>query len=377
MNPYHCTAALMVFIGLAGNAQAEDECRLDLSESRLDFGLMNRAIPQTPAPERLLGERRLSLTLNCPQPGNMSLFYRGLASGTERLRFTEGGSYRLQVRDGVLDGRAVELGLLAGSGQAPGVIGSTLNWRAEHGIVPMQGGQPVNGRSFSVQIEVSAWAREEATRVRDAVTWETSGLFDAAASGRSRELHLQARFAPAACTPSLSNGGTVDFGKLSVNDLNSDRDTALPARQLALAVTCDGPTPFALHMQDNRPGSATGGVDETSYGLGLDARQQKIGRYYLSVNPPQVTADNLPQVYRTDSTTAGLAWSSANSNPIPIAANSLLGFTATAGSTGGPDALTNVSALLNLNAFIAPLQTLDLSSEIRLDGSATLEITYP
>lgn len=377
MKRNHCIAALLFFVSLAANVQAEEECRLDLSESRLDFGLMNRAITFTPAPERLLGERRLSLTLNCPQPKDMSLFYRGLAAGPERLRFTEGGSYRLQVSDGVLDGRAVELGLLAGSGQAPGAIGSTLNWRADHGIVPMQGGQPLNGRSFSVQIEVSAWAREEATRVHDAITWETSGVFDALASGRSQELHLQARFAPAACTPSLSNGGTVDFGKLSTNDLNSDKDTALPARQLTLTVNCDGPTTFALRMQDNRQGSATGGNDETSYGLGLDAQQQKIGRYYLIFNPAQVTADNLPQVYRTDSTTAGTAWSSASTQPIPIGANSYLGFTATAGSTSGPDALATVSALLSLNAFIAPLQTLDRSSEINLDGSATLEIIYP
>ncbi len=62
-------------------------------------------------------------------------------------------------------------------------------------------------------------------RVRDAVTWDTAGLFDALAAGRSRELRLQARFAPAACTPTLSNGGHVELGKLSVSDLNIDKET--------------------------------------------------------------------------------------------------------------------------------------------------------
>ena len=47
--------------------------------------------------------------------------------------------------------------------------------------------------------------------MRDAVTWDTAGLFDALAAGRSRELRLQARFAPAACTPTLSNGGHVEL----------------------------------------------------------------------------------------------------------------------------------------------------------------------
>ncbi|MGY2253836.1 DUF1120 domain-containing protein [Pseudomonas reactans] len=373
MKLHHCFTALLL---CASAVQAQDECRLDLSESRLDFGLMNRAVAPTSTAERLLGERQLSLTLNCPQSQDMSLFYRALAAGTERLRFTEGGSYQVHVRDGVLDGRAVELGLLAGQGQAPSQVGAHLGWRADHGVVPMINGQPATGRSFSVHLQLSAWAREEAVRVRDAVTWETSGLIDAPASGRSRELSLQARFAPAACVPSLSSNGIVNFGKLSASDLNHDNHTPLPERPLSLTVNCDGPAPFALVMHDNRDGSATGGLDETAYGLGLDDRGQKIGRYYLLVDPTQATADNLPQLYRTDSTTGGTAWSSASANPLPLGARSLLGFTATAGSTDGPHALKTLHAQLHLKTFIAPLNTLDLSSEVRLDGSATLEIIY-
>lgn len=373
MKLQHSLAALLLF---AGTALAEDDCRLDLSESRLDFGLMNRAVASAPAAEHLLGERRLSLTLNCPQPGDMSLFYRALAAGTERLRLGDGGSYRVQVHDAVLDGHAVQLGLLAGPGQAPAQIGTSLAWRADHGIVPLHNGQPATGRSFAAQLQVSAWARDEAIRVRDAETWEASAQVDALTSGRSRELQLQARFAPTACTPTLANNGTVDFDKLSVSDLHRDKDTALPARALSLTVSCDGPTPFALVMHDNRAGSATGGIDETAYGLGLDARGQKVGRYYLLVDPAQASADKLPQLYRTDSTTGGAAWSSASASAIPLGARSLLGFTATAGSTEGPNALQNLSALLSLKAFIAPLDSLDLRSEVRLDGSATLEITY-
>ncbi len=63
MKLQHCLAALLL---CTGTALAQDDCRLDLSESRLDFGLMNRAVASAPAAEHLLGERRLSLTLNCP-----------------------------------------------------------------------------------------------------------------------------------------------------------------------------------------------------------------------------------------------------------------------------------------------------------------------
>ncbi|OPA92766.1 hypothetical protein BFW87_16700 [Pseudomonas fluorescens] len=368
---------VLLSLGLLLGANAwGDECQLSLSETVLDFGLMNRAVALVPSAERLLGDRRLSLTLNCPNPTDMSLFYRGIAAGAERFQFTPRGSYSLRVSDALLDGQAVELGLLAGSGQPAVSTGATLRWRPEHGIVPMRAGVPVSGRSLSLQLEASAWASEAASRVNDAVTWETSGVFDAISTGRSRELRLQARFAPAACTPSLSNGGTVDFGKLSVMDLHMDEDTVLPVRPLVLSVACDAPTAFALRLQDNRLGSATGPGDETTYGLGLDAKGQKIGRYALIFDPLRATADSFAQLYRTDSPTGKAPWSSSSASPLAIGANRHLGFNANAGSTSGPDPIQQLSATASLEAVLAPLGSLDLGSEVRLDGAATLEINY-
>lgn len=361
---------------LGTNAWGMDECQLNLSETRVDFGLMNRAATPGPAAEHRLGEHRLSLNLNCPNPADLSLFYRGLAGSGERFQFTQRGSYSLRASDALLDGQAVELGLLPGSGQPAVSVGATLAWRPEHGIVPMRAGVPVSGRSLSLQLEVSAWARDDALRVSDAVTWDTSGVFDAIHTGRSRELRLQARFAPAACTPSLSNGGTVAFGKLSVMDLSLDQETALPARPLVVSVTCDAPSAFALRLQDNRQGSATGPADETTYGLGLDAQQQKIGRYRLIFDPQRTTADSAAQVYRTDSATGALPWSSASASPLAIGASRFLGFSTSAGNTSGPEPIQQLSATTSLEAVIAPLGRLDLGSEVRLDGAATLEINY-
>ncbi|WP_242171480.1 MULTISPECIES: DUF1120 domain-containing protein [unclassified Pseudomonas] len=361
---------------LSSGAWAADECQLNLSQAQLDFGLMNRAVALAPAPERLLGERRISLTLNCPQPTDMSVFYRGLGAGAERFRFSERGSYGLRVSEAVLDGQAVELGLIAGQGQPPATVSAQLAWQPDHGIVPMRAGVAVSGRNLSLQIDASAWASEDAARVRDAVTWDVAGLFDALAAGRSRELRLQARFAPAACTPTLSNGGHVELGKLSIGDLNVDKDTVLAPRALSLSVTCDGPTAFAVRMQDNRQGSATGTADDSTYGLGLDARQQKIGRYRLLFDPARITADSFAQVFSTDSATGGVPWSSAGAGVAAVGANRYLGFGATSGSTSGPSPIQNLNATLSLEAVIAPLGSLDLSSEVRLDGSGTLEIHY-
>ncbi|MGY2323565.1 DUF1120 domain-containing protein [Pseudomonas azotoformans] len=361
---------------LGPHAWGADECQLNLSEPSLDFGLMNRAVALAPSAERLLGERSVRLHLSCPTPTDMSLFYRGLGASAERFRFTERGSYSLRVSDAVLDGQSVEVGLFAGSGQPPLSSGATLQWRPEHGIVPLRGGMPVTGRNLSLLLEASAWASTAASQVNDAITWNTSGVFDAIHAGRSRELRLQARFAPAACTPSLSNGGAVEFHKLSVMDLNVDKDTPLRAQPLVVTVNCDAPTRFSLRLQDNRQGSATGPADDTTYGLGLDAKQQKIGRYRLLFDPARTTADNLPQLYRTDSASGALPWSSASPGPMAIAAGRHLGFIASAGSTSGPDAIQTLSASASLEAVLAPLNALDLGSEVRLDGAATLEINY-
>lgn len=357
-------------------AQPED-CQFNLSQPELDYGLMNRAIRADSAPERSLGERQSSLSLSCSTPIDMSLFYRAVAGTAERFHFAERGSYQVRIRDAVLDGQSVEIGLIPGVGQPPVVSASNLVWRPDHGIVPMQAGAPKQGRSFSAQLEFTAWVEEQGMQVRDAVTWETSGVFDAVAAGRTRETTLRARFAPAACEPTLSNGGLVDFGTLSKSDLNPDKGTRLPPKSLTLTlrIGCDAPAAFALVMHDNRAGSATVN-SEIYYGLGTDSRHNKIGLYSLNIDPAYASADNFSRLYRTDSTTNGVAWSTASSSPIPMGQRSYLGFTDTAGSTAGPVLIQNLSTSVTVEAVIAATDSLDLSSAIDLDGAGTIEIIY-
>lgn len=55
---------------------------------------------------------------------------------------------------------------------------------------------------------------------------------------------------------------------------------------------------------------------------------------------------------------------------------SLLGFTDIEGSTDGPAAIQTLTSTLTLEAVINAKQNLDLSTDIPLDGSATLEVVY-
>ena len=368
--------SLWLLIGIAGTAHGLEECQLNLSEPTVDFGLMSRLAQNDSAPERLLGERRLNLTFSCPQADDLSLFYRALAASAERLQFTEHGSYEIEVSHGVLDGQAVELGLIAAMGQPPVSSASTLTWRTGHGIAPIEHGAVRMGKTLSLQLTLRAWADPEATRVRDATTWEVPGMLYSASHGRYREMTLRAHFAPVACQPALSDQGVVDYGILFAKNLNPTTETPLPIRTLRLSVTCDAQTRFALRMHDNRDGSATGGTDETAYGLDRDNSQNKIGRFYVNIDPADFVADAYGTLYRTDSTSNGTAWSSASARQIPIAANSYMGFTDKAGSTQGPVAIQHLTGILRIKAYLAPLQSLDLRQVVQINGSGTLEIIY-
>ncbi|WP_455827199.1 DUF1120 domain-containing protein [Pseudomonas graminis] len=196
-----------------------------------------------------------------------------------------------------------------------------------------------------------------------------------AMAASSVELGLTGLLTPSACTPALSSDGLIDYGKISRQDLNVDRGKRLPVRYLSVTINCEAATRYALRMADNRDGTANVS-SEIFYGLGLDPSGNKIGLYSLTFDPKQTVIDSLPEVYGTESTSGGVAWRTANSNPIDIGSRSFLGFTGTVGSTSGPTAFRTLNSLVRIDTVIAATQNLDLSSDVLIDGSSTLEVLY-
>lgn len=196
-----------------------------------------------------------------------------------------------------------------------------------------------------------------------------------AQAASTTELTVKGLITPMACTPLLSGGGLVDFGKISRNDLNLTNGTRLPHKYLTLTVNCNAAGRYALRMRDNRDGTAHVN-SEIFYGLGLDSSGNRIDVYSVSFDPKQTVVDDLAVVYGTESTTGGLAWRTANLNPIDVGSRSLLGFTDVVGSTSGPSSIQSLTTTLKLEATINARQNLDLSVETPMDGSATLEVVY-
>lgn len=56
------------------------------------------------------------------------------------------------------------------------------------------------------------------------------------------DLSVSGTITPSACAPLISDGGMVDFGKMSAKSLNADQHTSLPNQSMHVSVRCEGPT---------------------------------------------------------------------------------------------------------------------------------------
>jgi len=183
------------------------------------------------------------------------------------------------------------------------------------------------------------------------------------------ELTVKGLITPTACTPSLSGGGVVDHGKISAKDLNVDKTTQLPNQTLLLSVDCEAKTLFAIKGADNRAGSS---LYSHGYGLGLINNTQKIGSYSLEYKSP--IADQLPTrvLHSMDD---GLTWMDGEDAAIP--AQELAGFGDTSGGNArAPIPIQELRTDVIVWTTIAAAKDMDLSNEVNMDGSATLEVKY-
>jgi len=182
------------------------------------------------------------------------------------------------------------------------------------------------------------------------------------------ELTVTGLITPSACTPTLSGSGKVDHGKIAAKDLNP---TILPTARLQLSVDCEAQTLFALRSTDNRPGSSMDGQGGSGYGLGLINNLQKIGIFWISLRDP--VADNV--AVEPIESLDGVSWSAIDD--VMWMSEKLAAFGD--GSTGQnrkPIPIKNVVTEMLIDTTIAAANNLDLSNEVLIDGSATIEVKY-
>ncbi|RMT95287.1 hypothetical protein ALP39_03068 [Pseudomonas marginalis pv. marginalis] len=178
------------------------------------------------------------------------------------------------------------------------------------------------------------------------------------------DLTVKGLIVPSACTPSLSSGGIIDHGKISAKDLRPDNPTLIGSHSMTIAVICDGAIPFALNSIDNRADSALMG---SVFGLGFINTTQKLGWYQLTLQ--NAVADGV-QVKTIASGDGGNTWYDEKFWDPKL----YMSVTNTDGAQ--PIAVKELVAQLLVDTSIARTDGLDLSNEVTLDGSATLEVKY-
>lgn len=179
------------------------------------------------------------------------------------------------------------------------------------------------------------------------------------------DLTVSGAIVPSSCTPTLTNDGLIDHGKMTAKDLQATRPTLLAPAELRLEVHCDGETFFTLTTIDNRAG--TSAINWRDHGLGLTPNDEKLGSVTFTLFDP-VADENAVNVIV--SRNGGSSWSASNY----LGHEGLTSFAAIGSNT--PMALKDLNARLRAFSIIVPANALTLIDEVPVDGQATLQLKY-
>ncbi|MGC7836028.1 DUF1120 domain-containing protein [Leclercia barmai] len=199
----------------------------------------------------------------------------------------------------------------------------------------------------------------------------------------------------AACTPTLSNNGVVDFGSRTTGSISTATFSQLGTRDITLSVTCESSTAIAITARDTRAASVVSGEDENGhtgarfqinggqyvseparlFGLGLTAEKKAIGSYAVQINAAGVTATDGDKSVLVDiAGSANQAGPWAKSALLPLPTSQDYFYTFVQKGMLSPQPISTVSLPLQVSVTLA--NKLNSSQVIKLDGEAVISIVY-
>lgn len=188
------------------------------------------------------------------------------------------------------------------------------------------------------------------------------------ASG-SAQLKVIGTITPNACTLNLDNGGVIDYGNVSPSLMG----TTLPGKSIGFNIVCTASTKIGLKSIDNRKDSRAGAMAVYSYGLGAAGDQNTaIGGYTLYVGDVRVN-DKAAAIVGS---VQGRDWNklTSSTNGVLFKADEYISWSAHFLTT--PGSQKNVSGSFRVVPELAKSSTLDIKQDIKMDGSATIELVY-
>ncbi|MEB7587824.1 DUF1120 domain-containing protein [Serratia rubidaea] len=198
---------------------------------------------------------------------------------------------------------------------------------------------------------------------------------------------------PTACTPTLSGGGTIDYGAINPNTLSATDYTVLEERQIDFSITCDAPAKVAIKSTNGRPNTVAGSTETAAgsafppagvsifgqtnlgvLGLGLDGTA-KIGGYAVRLEQGTIVVDGSINANNLASTDNGTTWLGTASGAFNVPNAERL-ITWGNGTNTIPIAFTTLTGKLGAQAYLNKSSELDLTKPVALDGLTTIELVY-
>ncbi|WP_416152097.1 hypothetical protein [Pseudomonas sp. Bout1] len=161
---------LLVVVTMASEARA-DTCRLSVSQSRVDYGVIRQSERSDGALD--LGTRTLHLSIVCADPSVMALRFNGAPAKGQGFRFGRQGQFTLNLKHAQVDGQVVEWAVALLPGEPV-----TARLSPGHTLVARVAGVPVAGRRLVAQVEVDARLPSAALGVRSETLLEGLGNFE-------------------------------------------------------------------------------------------------------------------------------------------------------------------------------------------------------
>jgi type 1 fimbria pilin len=211
-----------------------------------------------------------------------------------------------------------------------------------------------------------------------------------AMAGPSANVSIKGTVKMGACTPTLDNGGVVDYGDISTDTLSTTTDTQLSPKYLNLTITCSANTLLEWNQTDNRQDGFTSskfiiegaGVnnDQTINGLnnllslGNSSSGEVVGAYTVTYMYPSLVS-NIANVTMIQQTSGG-NWTQATTAIGADGVDVLRNYSLATQGTLEPVAFTTLTMPLKVNAALDSDNVATLKDVVSLDGNATISLNY-
>lgn len=220
----------------------------------------------------------------------------------------------------------------------------------------------------------------------------------AALADASVVMKVKGKMNHASCTPELSNGGSIDFGTIALDQLSPNVVNQMGQKDMSLTINCPAATRVAWSIVDNKEDSnaandltssqfyirdgADNGNDVwgagTTYGVGFTSVGEKIGAYAIATRVNDITANGVPAqaIYAPAFTNSKGEYMWRNLTTGLIANGNAEIMTATSPGKTTPLAITNVVFPFKVSLAVVNTDRLTTTEETQLSGETTITLVY-